>query len=69
MLALSRLIDTINEKIASAVSWALLLAVIICAGNALIRYAFNTSSNGLAGNSMVFVCRDVYAGRIEHPET
>ncbi len=45
MLALSRLIDTINEKIASAVSWALLLAVIICAGNALIRYAFNTSSN------------------------
>lgn len=45
MLALSRLIDTINEKIASAVSWALLLAVIICAGNALIRYAFNQSSN------------------------
>lgn len=45
MLALSRLIDTINEKIASAVSWALLLAVIICAGNALIRYTFNTSSN------------------------
>jgi TRAP-type mannitol/chloroaromatic compound transport system permease small subunit len=45
MFALSRLIDSINEKIASAVSWALLVAVIICSGNALIRYVFNQSSN------------------------
>lgn len=44
-LSLSRLIDTINEKIAGAVSWALLAAVVICTGNALIRYIFNTSSN------------------------
>ena len=44
-LSLSRLIDLLNEKIASAVSWALLAAVLICAGNALIRYTFNTSSN------------------------
>ncbi len=44
-MALSRLIDSLNEKIASVVSWALLLAVLICAGNALIRYAFNVSSN------------------------
>lgn len=44
-MALSRLIDSLNEKIAEAVSWALLAAVIICAGNALIRYAFSTSSN------------------------
>jgi TRAP-type mannitol/chloroaromatic compound transport system permease small subunit len=42
---LSRAIDTLNEKIASVVSWALLAAVLICAGNALIRYAFHTSSN------------------------
>lgn len=45
MLALSRWIDTLNQKIGIAVSWALLAAVIICSGNALIRYAFNTSSN------------------------
>jgi TRAP-type mannitol/chloroaromatic compound transport system permease small subunit len=44
-MAVSRLIDSLNEKIAEAVSWALLAAVIICAGNALIRYTFSTSSN------------------------
>ena len=44
-MSLSRLIDSLNEKIANTVSWALLAAVIICAGNALIRYTFNASSN------------------------
>lgn len=44
-MSLSRLIDGINEKIADAVSWALLAAVLICAGNALVRYIFNYSSN------------------------
>ncbi|MGB7482007.1 MAG: TRAP transporter small permease subunit [Burkholderiaceae bacterium] len=44
-LALSRLIDAVNEKIGHLVSWALLLAVLICAGNAVVRYAFNMSSN------------------------
>jgi TRAP-type mannitol/chloroaromatic compound transport system permease small subunit len=44
-MSLSRLIDSVNEKIADAVSWALLAAVIICAGNALVRYLFNYSSN------------------------
>lgn len=44
-LALSRLIDSLNEKIAEWVSWALLAAVLICAGNALVRYLFSTSSN------------------------
>jgi TRAP-type mannitol/chloroaromatic compound transport system permease small subunit len=44
-MSVSRFIDTLNEKIAGAVSWALLAAVVICAGNALIRYIFNNSSN------------------------
>lgn len=44
-MSLSRLIDKANERIAGLVSWALLVAVIICAGNALIRYTFNASSN------------------------
>jgi TRAP-type mannitol/chloroaromatic compound transport system permease small subunit len=44
-LSLSRFIDALNEKVGSAVSWALLLSVLICTGNALIRYALHTSSN------------------------
>ncbi|MBC7858646.1 MAG: TRAP transporter small permease subunit [Burkholderiaceae bacterium] len=44
-MPLSRRIDQLNDKIAGLVSWALLLAVVICTGNALIRYAFNSSSN------------------------
>lgn len=45
LLSLSRFIDALNEKVGSLVSWALLLSVLICAGNALVRYAFHTSSN------------------------
>ena len=45
LLSLSRFIDALNEKIGLAVSWLLLLAVLICSGNALIRYTFNISSN------------------------
>lgn len=45
LLSLSRLIDTVNEKIGNWVSWALLVSVLICTGNALVRYTFNTSSN------------------------
>ena len=44
-MAVSRAIDKLNDTVAAAVAWALLLAVIICAGNALIRYTFNNSSN------------------------
>jgi TRAP-type mannitol/chloroaromatic compound transport system permease small subunit len=46
LLALSRKIDGLNERIGSALNGALLLAVLICTGNALIRYTFNNSSNG-----------------------
>lgn len=45
LLLLSRLIDTINEKIGNGVSWALLLSVLICTGNAIVRYTLNASSN------------------------
>lgn len=44
-MSLSRLIDSVNEKIAALASWAILLAVLICTVNALIRYFFNYSSN------------------------
>jgi len=45
LLSLCRLIDSINIKIGAWVKWALLVAVLICSGNALFRYAFNLSSN------------------------
>ena len=45
LLSLARFIDALNEKIGLTVSWALLVAVLICAGNAIIRYSFNMSSN------------------------
>lgn len=45
LLQLSKWIDSLNERIALAISWALLVAVLICAGNALVRYLLNTSSN------------------------
>lgn len=45
LLSLSRFIDTLNEKIGSLISWALLVSVLICTGNAVVRYAFNYSSN------------------------
>ncbi len=46
LLSLSRFIDELNEKIGHGVSWALLAAVLICSGNAVVRYLFNMSSNG-----------------------
>ncbi|HJV72842.1 MAG TPA: TRAP transporter small permease subunit [Noviherbaspirillum sp.] len=45
LLSLSRFIDALNEKIGLTVSWALLVAVLICTGNALVRYILHTSSN------------------------
>ena len=45
LLSLSKYIDALNERIGLGISWALLLAVLICSGNAIVRYAFNTSSN------------------------
>lgn len=45
LLRLSRFIDAITEFIGRGVYWLTLAAVLISAGNALIRYTFNSSSN------------------------
>lgn len=45
LLGLSRLIDALNERIGRAVYWLVLIAVLVSAGNALMRYSFNLSSN------------------------
>jgi len=45
LLDLSRLIDRVNEVIGKVVGYAILVAVIISAANAIIRKVLNTSSN------------------------
>ena len=45
LLQLSRLIDSINERIGKLMSWAILGAVLVSSINATIRFAFNQSSN------------------------
>lgn len=47
LLNLSRLIDRLNEWVGRWVSWLVLAAVLISAGNAVVRKAFSLSSNGL----------------------
>jgi TRAP-type mannitol/chloroaromatic compound transport system permease small subunit len=45
LLAFARLIDYVNERVGRAVAWLVLVAVLVSAANALMRYAFNMSSN------------------------
>jgi len=44
-LGLSSLIDAMNERIGRMTGWLVLLAVLISAGNAIMRKAFDLSSN------------------------
>lgn len=45
LLSLSRAIDAINRRVGSIAIWFVLTAVLISAANAVIRKAFNVSSN------------------------
>lgn len=45
LLKLSQLIDDLTERIGRLTYWLILVAVLVSAGNAVIRYAFNMSSN------------------------
>lgn len=45
LLAFSRLIDTLNERIGKATSWLILAAVLVSTGNAIVRYTLDASSN------------------------
>jgi TRAP-type mannitol/chloroaromatic compound transport system permease small subunit len=47
LLSLSKAIDALSEWVGKAVAWLILAAVLISAGNAAVRKAFNSSSNGL----------------------
>ncbi|MBC3880485.1 TRAP transporter small permease subunit [Undibacterium sp. LX40W] len=45
LIQCARWIDRVNEKIANAISWALMVAVLVCAGSALASYFFKLGSN------------------------
>ena len=45
LLKFSALIDVINEKIGLVCNWLVLLACLVSGGNAMVRYAYDTSSN------------------------
>lgn len=45
LLKLSRLIDALSERIGQTIIWLVLAAVVISAFNAIVRKAFNMSSN------------------------
>src|SRR5262249_8269349 len=45
LLPLSRFIDSVNEKLGMLANWAVLLSCVISAWNAMIRYAYDISSN------------------------
>lgn len=46
LLRVSRLIDFLNEKIGTTTYWLVLASVVVSSGNAVVRYVFDTSSNG-----------------------
>lgn len=46
LLKLSGLIDRANEQIGKLSTWMILIVVVVSAGNAVMRYAINWSSNG-----------------------
>lgn len=47
LLAFARAVDALNERVGKAITWLILVVVIISAGNAVVRYTADWSSNGL----------------------
>lgn len=45
LLSVSRAIDALNARLGTLANWAVVLSCAISAGNAMVRYAFDTSSN------------------------
>ena len=45
LLKFSAIIDIVNEKIGVVCNWLVLLACLVSGGNAMVRYAYDSSSN------------------------
>jgi len=72
LLRLSRTIDALNDLIGRSVYWLILVAVLISALNALVRYAFDVSSNAWLElqwylfSAVFLLCAGYTLGRNEH---
>jgi TRAP-type mannitol/chloroaromatic compound transport system permease small subunit len=72
LLAFSRGVDRINEAIGKATTWLILVVVVISAGNAIVRYAIDWSSNGLLEiqwylfSAVFLLCAAYVLNRNEH---
>lgn len=68
LLACSRSIDALNERVGRFCSWLVLACILISAANAVARYGFNFSSNAFLEiqwylYSIVFLCAAGYTLR------
>jgi TRAP-type mannitol/chloroaromatic compound transport system permease small subunit len=45
LLSISRAVDALNEHVGRLTYWLILVAVLVSAGNAVVRYSLNMSSN------------------------
>ena len=68
LLALSGLIDRVSERIGHTIYWLVLVAVLISAANAVVRKAFNWSSNSLPRDPVVPVLGDLPVLRRLHAD-
>ena len=72
LLAFSRSVDRLNEAVGKATIWLILIVVIISAGNAVVRYAADWSSNGLLEiqwylfSAVFLLCAGYVLNRNEH---
>lgn len=63
LLTFSRGVDWCTERIGRSVYWLLLAAVLISSINAIVRYAFDISSNAYLEAQWYLFCRRVHTGR------
>ncbi|WP_114313125.1 TRAP transporter small permease subunit [Thermus caldifontis] len=66
LLGLSRAIDTLTEAVGRVTVWLVLLVALVSAGNAIMRYGFNYSSNAYLEAqwymfSLIFLLGGAYA--------
>ena len=72
LLAFSRAVDRVNETIGKATTWLILIVVVISAGNAVVRYTIDWSSNALLEvqwylfSAIFLLCAAYVLNRNEH---
>ena len=66
LLALSNVIDWLNQKLGNVCNFLVLAACVVSAGNAMIRYAFGYSSNSWLEMQWYMKLSKVYSATCHH---